>query len=88
MIDAKIRIPQSSLIYNYDKNHDILDVFIEKFCPVFSEEIYSGIYILYDRTTDFISGVTIMDYTKRDKCYINNFLPFSIDFTEVDKNAR
>lgn len=84
MIEMKIKIPQNLLQYSYNWEYDILDIFIEKGRPTFSEEIYYGLYILYDRVSNDVIGVSIMDYTKRDTQYIMQFLPFDIDFNIVN----
>lgn len=87
MIAGRIRIPNSSLKYIYNKEFDILDVFIEKVSPSFSEENYYGIYTYYDRATEEIIGVSIMDYKKRNKEFIKKYLPFNLDFEYIDKNV-
>jgi hypothetical protein len=86
MVD-KIRVPNSSLKYIYNKEFDILDVFIEKVSPSFSEENYYGIYTYYDRETEEIIGVSIVDYKKRDKEFIKKYLPFNLDFEYIDKHV-
>lgn len=81
MIATKIKIPQENLIYNYDEYEDILDVYTCIPEPVISDEISSGIYCYYSRKTDELIGVSIMNYTLRDRKHINDILPFNISFT-------
>lgn len=85
MIGTKVRIPQDLLQYSYDKNTDIMEVFIEKSRPSFSDELYSGVYVYIDRNSEEIIGVSIMDYTKRNKNYISKMLPFDINFKYADQ---
>lgn len=86
MIENKTRVPTDSLKYIYNKEYDILDVFIERVSPSFAEENYYGIYTYYDRKTGEVIGFSIMDYKKRDKEFIKECLPFNIDFKYIDEN--
>lgn len=85
MTVQKVRVPRSSLIYRYDKEFDILDVFIEKIQPTTSDEIYYGIYNYYNRDSDEIIGLSIMDYKKRNKKYIKSLLPFELNFDYINE---
>lgn len=67
-------IGRSQLIYKYDPQNDILDVFTDKVRPVFADEIYYGIYEYVDQTTEEFAGVSIVNYTSWDKDELNNFL--------------
>lgn len=88
MIVNKIRIPQDSLIYEYDKENDILDIFIENKGPAVSDELYYGVYSYIDPITETIIGVSIMNYTERNKEYLRDILPFDINFNAADQIAN
>lgn len=85
MIETKVKVPQKSLIYKYDKDFDVLDIFIEKVVPSFSEELYNGIYTYFDMKTEDIVGVSIMNYKDRDRKVVQGFLPFYLNFDYIDK---
>lgn len=87
MIGTKVKVPQNALVLKYSKDYDILDVFIEKVVPSFSDEVSYGIYEYFDTKTEQLVGVSIMDYTKRDKDSLRAVLPFDIDFDYVDKKV-
>jgi hypothetical protein len=86
MIAKKTRVPNSSLCFKYNKEFDILDVFIQKVTPSISEENYYGIYTYFDVNTDEIVGVSIERYKTRDKKFIKAYLPFILDFDYIDRN--
>lgn len=87
MIANKVKIPFESMTYIYNNKYDILDVYIGKVVPVVSEEIYYGVYNHFDRRTDELVGISIMDYTKRNKKFLESILPFSIDFNYIQSNV-
>lgn len=86
MIAEKVKVPQECLTFKYNKQYDILEVFIKDVVPAISDEIYYGIYDFYDRKTDELIGFSIMDYTKRDKKYLKKLLPFNLNFDYIDNN--
>jgi hypothetical protein len=86
MIVSKTKVPNSSLKYIYNKEYDVLDIFIEEISPAFADENYYGVYTYYDRKTDEIIGASIMNYKKRNKEFIKKYLPFNVDFNYIDRN--
>lgn len=85
MIVTKVKVPQSLLVYKYDSEYDILDVFIEKIVPSVSDEIDDGIYSHYDRKTNQFVGISIMDYTTKDTSRLYDLIPLDIDFKDINK---
>ncbi|WP_297430608.1 hypothetical protein [Clostridium sp.] len=86
MIANKIKVPQASLLYKYNEKYDILDVYIDKIVPVISDEIYTGVYDYFDENTEELVGISIMDYTTRNKEFLKNILPFDINFNYIQSN--
>ena len=87
MIVDKVKIPSKSLRFMYNKEFDILDIFIDNIVSSFSEENYYGVYVRYDYITNEIVGLSINDYTKRNRDFIQKYLPFNLDFNYIDKNV-
>ncbi|KYO66898.1 hypothetical protein [Thermovenabulum gondwanense] len=84
MICTKVKIPKEAIVYDYDNNYDILNIYIDKPIPAVAEEIYPGVYLFIDDPTDNVIGASILDYSKRDKKYIRKILPFDIDFNYIN----
>lgn len=87
MIAQKFRIDSDRLIYKYDKEYDILDVYIGNITVSFSDEIDNGVYEYYSMDTDELLGVGIEDFKFRNKEHLNNILPFRLDFDYIFKNV-
>lgn len=78
-------IARSQLIYNYDPQNDILDVFTDRIRPVFADEIHYGIYEYVDQSTEEFAGVSIMNYKSWNPNELNKFLatkkiPIKVNF--------
>lgn len=86
MSDNTIKVFNGVFKYIYNQEFDILDVFIEKVIPSYSEEISDGVYVYRNRGTNDIVGFSIMDYSKRDKNAINKHLPIQLDFEYIDSH--
>jgi uncharacterized protein YuzE len=50
---------------NYDKFADVLYILLGPSRPSYAEEVDDGFYIRYDMETDEITGITILDFSKR-----------------------
>ncbi|SDG61793.1 hypothetical protein SAMN04244560_02649 [Thermoanaerobacter thermohydrosulfuricus] len=86
MLDNTIKVFDGVFKYIYNQEFDILDVFIKKVEPSYSEEIYDGVYVYRNRGTNDIIGFSIMDYSKRDKNVINKHLPIQLDFEYINSH--
>lgn len=86
MSDNTIKVFDGVFKYIYNQEFDILDVFIKKVVPSYSEEIYNGVYVYRNRETNDVVGFSIMDYSKRDKNVINEHLPIQLDFEYIDSH--
>lgn len=79
-------IEQRNLIYKYDSQNDILNIFAGKIREVFSDEIFYGLYENYDRATDEFAGISIMNYTDWNLQELNRCLSESNVPIQVMKN--
>lgn len=84
MIAQNHKISKHSLIYNYDKEYDILNVYLYK-NPAVSEEIADGIYEHFDRATDKLLGVSIENYKLRNQSELDKLLPFKLNYDYINK---
>lgn len=75
----------NNLQISYDQEYDILYVSIGDPVPSYSdEEGLKGFYIRRAMATDKVTGVTIMDYSKRNKRSLAKFSPLKIDFNSLN----
>lgn len=77
-------MPMPISAMKYDGRNDVLHIFFPPPVPSESNEIYPGIFVRRSEVDDRISGVVIMDYSKRDKSLLQNLLPF-IDIKELNE---
>lgn len=87
MIAHQIYIDSDKLIYKYSEKFDVLDVYFTDKVRAISDEISTGIYEHFDIETDDIVGVSIEDYKKQDKKYLQKILPINLSFEYIDKNV-
>lgn len=74
----------NNIIMDYDKEHDILYISIDKPIPSFSDdEVWKGVFIRKSIVSNFVSGATILDFSKRNKEALKKYLPFDVDFRLV-----
>lgn len=52
---------------NHDVTADVLYIIIGDARPSYAETIDDGIYARYDMETDELTGITILDFSKRPK---------------------
>ncbi|MCF8010931.1 MAG: DUF2283 domain-containing protein [Clostridiales bacterium] len=75
---------QKTLKIDYDKEHDILYISINKPTPSYSnEEGWKGVFIRREIDSDIITGATILDYSKRSINSLKKHIPFNVDFHKV-----
>lgn len=86
MIAHQLCIQNDKLIYKYSKKFDILDIYFVDNVRAISDEISNGVYEHFDIETDAIVGISIEDYKKRDKNYLQKILPINLSFEYIDKN--
>ena len=86
MIAQQLQIQSDKLIYRYSKKFDILDVYFIDKVKAISDEISDGVYEHFDIETDNFVGVSIEDYKKRNKEYLQNILPIKLSFEYIEKN--
>lgn len=71
----------NNLKFNYDRKHDVLYISVGDPVPSYSDETgLKGLYIRRAIDTEKLTGVTIMDYSKRSKKSIAKHIPFRFDY--------
>ncbi|MBX6396520.1 MAG: DUF2283 domain-containing protein [Alicyclobacillaceae bacterium] len=81
MIRVHIREDQ----VRYDADHDVLHVYFPPLDLADDEEDFPGIIIRRSVHDDRIIGLVIMDYSKRDKKFLEAVLP-RYDFSDIRIN--
>jgi len=76
------------LTLNYDSDHDVMYVSIGQPKPSYCDNDVDGILIRRSADSNRLSGVTIMDFSKRDKELLKAVIPFKIDVNELYQVAR
>lgn len=66
----------------YDVDHDVLHVFFPPSVPSFDDEELPGIIIKRSANDERITGLVILDYSKRDGYFLKNVLP-RFDFSKL-----
>ena len=59
----------------YDYKFDILYMTVGDPAPSEAEDIASNVYVQYDVFTNRLTGAIIMEYSKRDKKWLEKILP-------------
>jgi hypothetical protein len=67
----------------YDEKHDVLHLFFSPVVPGDDEEIYPGVFVRRSEIDERISGIVILDYSKRSKKLLEELLPF-LDLKKVE----
>ncbi|SFA56116.1 Protein of unknown function [Parageobacillus thermantarcticus] len=70
---------------NYDKEHDVLYIFIGPPRMAYEDEVSPGIFLRKDDDTDEVIGAIIMGYRKIDIDHLINVIPFQIDFKRINE---
>jgi len=85
MLDPEMVSHNTDMNWLYDREHDILYVYVSNSPPSYSDdEEVKGVYIKRSMDDDdFITGVTIMDYSKRNRQLLRKSVPFYFDFDAV-----
>jgi uncharacterized protein YuzE len=69
---------------DYDKEHDILYISINKPQPSYSDdELWKGVFIRKSVESNYVSGATILDFSKRNQEALKKHLPFDVDFKSI-----
>lgn len=68
----------------YDMSHDVLHVFFPPFDYSFDDEEYPGIIIKRSTKDDRVTGLIILEFSKRSRKELLSKLP-RYDFSEVAK---
>lgn len=59
---------------NHDKVGDVLYILFGSSRPSYADEIDDGIFVRYDMETDEVTGITILDFSKRGKNDLVNII--------------
>lgn len=68
----------------YDDNHDVLHVYFHPVGFSTDDEEYPGIVIRRAVNDNHVTGLVIMDFSKRDKNSLEQLLP-TYDFSQLKK---
>ena len=66
----------------YDSRHDVLHVVFRPIVSSIEDEDFPGIIIRRSVTDERITGIVIMDYSKRSRDSLRTFLP-NYDFDKI-----
>ncbi|QYR20785.1 DUF2283 domain-containing protein [Paenibacillus sp. sptzw28] len=69
---------------NYDVVSDVLYLSFGDPRPSFTEDYADGVYVRYDMDTDELSGITIIDFSKRTEQLRHLSLPGNITFDDMN----
>jgi uncharacterized protein YuzE len=72
---------------HYDIKNDVMYISFGEPAPSYSEELADGVYVRYDMTTDELSGLTILDFSKRSNELNSIQFPVEISFDEIRQQA-
>lgn len=69
---------------NFDTKNDVLYISFGDPRPSYAEIFEEGVYIRYDMETDELTGITIVDFSKKADSLRNLNLPGDINFDEME----
>lgn len=79
------QMAQDGLVCNYDPRHDVFYISLGRPVPSYSDDdITKGVLIRRSFIDGKITGATILDYSKRDKRYLEKILPFKVDLSKFN----
>jgi hypothetical protein len=61
--------------YKYDLDHDVLHIFFPPASPSVDDEEYPGIIVKHSVEDERITGVVILDFSKRSDRELGTYLP-------------
>lgn len=76
----------SELNIGYDQDHDILYVTIGAPVPSYCDEDNEGVLFRKSTNSHKLSGVTIMDFSKKTELQLQRILPIEIDVKKLYKS--
>lgn len=82
-----IRVRINNKIAKYDFNHDILHVFFKPYSPSYDDEEFPGIIIKRSEIDESITGLVILDFSKRTPRELKMLLP-KYDFPTVEEMQK
>ncbi|KLR75308.1 MULTISPECIES: DUF2283 domain-containing protein [Geobacillus] len=80
------RVPKiiNNALTKYDKSHDVLHVFFFPELLSVDDEEFPGVVIRRAVSDNRITGITILDFSRKDEDLLNNLLP-EFDFSGLHK---
>ena len=69
---------------NYDAANDILYLSFGDPRPSYAEEYQDGVYVRFDMKTDELSGITILDFSKRSEELKQIKFPGEVTFEQMN----
>ena len=73
---------------NFDIENDVLYLSFGEPRPSFSEEFDDGVFVRYDMDTEELTGITIIDFTKRTDQLKGLNLPGDITLDEMNEHLH
>ena|SRR5690606_3540150 len=77
-------VQKENIEINYDKEHDVLYIFLCQPRAAYEEEVAPGIFLRKDDDTDEVIGAIIMGYRDIDVDHLKNVIPFQVDFNQLN----
>ncbi|HBC94325.1 MAG TPA: hypothetical protein DCZ10_15860 [Pelotomaculum sp.] len=71
------------LTLNYDKEHDVMYVSLGAPKPSYCDDDIEGVLIRRSLESNRLSGVTIMDFSRKTKEQLKRIIPFNLDISEL-----
>ncbi len=71
------------LTLNYDENHDVLYVSLGTPKPSYCDNDIDGVLIRRSIKSNRLSGLTIMDFSKKNKEQLKRIIPYKINLDEL-----
>lgn len=68
---------------NYDKDHDVLYVAIGNPKPSYCDDDIEGVLIRRAMDSNRLSGVTIMDFSRKTREQLQRIIPFKVDINDL-----
>lgn len=78
-----MNVRKRKVTINYDKDHDILYVSIGTPKPSYCDDDIEGVLIRRSMETNRLSGVTIMDFSRKNKEQLKRIIPFKLDINDL-----
>lgn len=80
-----MNVRKNRITVDYDREHDVLYVSLGKPKPSYCDDDIEGVLIRRTMDTNRLSGVTIMDFSRKTRDQLKRIIPFKVDISELYK---